>query len=120
MRIHALILAGLLATLVGCADDNAQIVCERLDACGCLTETVDACQERIDELDEDQLELCGHCISTNDYMCHELITSHGACRACTDDFASSGKARDPLETGKAMGVDTEVTCSDATPDAGTP
>jgi len=119
VRIHALILAGLLATLVGCADDNAQIVCERLDACGCLTESMDACQDRIADLDEEQLEVCGHCISTNDYMCHELITAHGACRQCTNDFASSGKVRDVKETGKALGLDVEVTCIDAAPDAGT-
>jgi hypothetical protein len=125
VRTHALILSGLLAALVGsgvgCGDDNAQIVCERLDACGCLTESVEACQDRIDDQDEDQLELCGHCLSTNDdYMCHELTASHGACRGCTDAFASSDKARDLKQTGSAAGVEVETTCVDVTPDAGTP
>lgn len=120
MRTHALILAALAAILAGCGNPDAELVCERLSECGCLTESVDACADRIADQDEEQLELCGHCLETNDYMCHELISNHGACRACTDDFASPGKGRDPQESGQGSGgVDDEGSCVDISTDAGT-
>lgn len=100
MRVARLSAVFIAASLwVGCGDD-AVVLCDRLDACGCLSESTDSCAERIEALDETQLELCAHCVETQDYLCHEMAANHGGCRTCTDDFASPDVRRDPQQDGR--------------------
>ena len=92
-RWAALAGASLLLIPGGCQTD-ADLVCERLADCGCLSESVDTCAERLDGESHAAVARCADCLAGHDYMCHELGASHAVCGGCTDDFASSDRARD--------------------------
>ena len=77
----------------GCQSD-ADVVCERLDTCGCLTESVSACSERLDGASAHDVELCAQCLQAHDYMCHELGANHAVCGGCTDRYASPDRVRE--------------------------
>lgn len=100
----------MLLLAVGCGADDADVICERLAACGCLGETANECENRIEQADADDLQVCSECIAVHDYMCHEMVASHGACRRCTDRYATPGLGRDIMETGRVAGAEAIVMC----------